>query len=50
MAIEQTVTPVPADGMDVQLVLYGAGSAQPDAATQDAMVLWAQTVYGRFAQ
>ncbi len=50
VAIEQTITPMPADGMDVKLVIYGTGHAQPDAATQDVMVLWAQTVYGRFAQ
>lgn len=50
VVIEQSITPMPADGMSVKLVLYGTGTAQPDAAAQDAMVLWAQNIYNRLAE
>lgn len=50
VVIDRSDAPQAADGMSVKLVLYGTGDAQPDEATQDAMVAWAQDLYTRLAQ
>ena len=49
VVIEQADAPMAADGMALKLVLYGTGTAQPDAATKDAMMIWAQDLYNRVA-
>ncbi|MCC7360182.1 MAG: hypothetical protein IT317_11930 [Anaerolineales bacterium] len=49
VVIEQADDPLAADGMALKLVLYGTGAGQPDAATKDAMLIWAQDVYTRLA-
>ncbi|MCC6191948.1 MAG: hypothetical protein IT318_23205 [Anaerolineales bacterium] len=48
--IIDTITPMPADGMEVKLNLYGAGSGPVTEADEPVLVAWAQMLYTRLGQ
>lgn len=45
-----TITPMPADGMEVKLNLYGAGHGQVTEADEQVLIAWAQMLYTRLGQ
>ena len=50
VVILDTITPMPADGMEVRLTLRGLGGGQPTKTDEQALVAWAQAVFTRLAE